>query len=110
MTIFFQKSSLFGTQYVNLLNEYIIHSVLRLSNYKYDMAILKNILVFLLGSTESDFPVYGKKSKMILSDANMTEQLLVAIDKEKHGESTTTITGKKGSFKIERVSEMYMAS
>ncbi|MDI9858129.1 MULTISPECIES: hypothetical protein [Flectobacillus] len=70
------------------------------------MALLKNIMAFLFGSAESDYPVLGKNSKLILSDANMAEQLLSAIDRDRNSENIITISGTKGSFRVERVSEI----
>lgn len=63
-------------------------------------------MAFLFGSAESDYPVLGKNSKMILSDANMAQQLLSAIDRERHNDDIITISGTKGSFRVERVSEI----
>ena len=50
--------------------------------------------------------VLGKNSKLILSDANMAEQLLSAIDRDRNSENIITISGTKGSFRVERVSEI----
>ncbi|MEA5141541.1 hypothetical protein [Arcicella rigui] len=67
--------------------------------------VIKKIAHLLFGSLEYGFPVFGEQSRKILSDENLSKQLLFAIDMDKHGKVPPTIQIKEKSYKLVRLGE-----
>lgn len=67
--------------------------------------IIKNIVLLLSGSLDHGFAVFGEQSREILADDFLSQQLLSAIDKDKHGETPSNIRIKEKSYKLVRLGE-----
>lgn len=66
---------------------------------------LKKVGLFLSGSADYGFPVFGEQSKEVLSNETLANQLLQAIDLDKHGQATNPIKIKNKSYKLVRLGE-----
>lgn len=71
--------------------------------------IVKKIGLLLFGSSEYGFAVFGQQLKTILADENLANELLVAIDMNKHGKGSKSIQIKNKSYKLVRLSESQIA-
>lgn len=67
--------------------------------------VIKKIVLLLSGSLDYGFAVFGEQSREILADDFLSQQLLSAIDKDKHGETPPNIKIKEKSYKLVRLGE-----
>ncbi len=66
---------------------------------------IKKIALILFGSADYGFVVFGEEARKILSDNVLAEQLVHAIDKDKHGDHSNTIIVNDKPRKLVRLGE-----